>query len=290
MIAQFVFTPTESKRLIAKAVARMKSVKKAFKDGIVAMHPSSSTYFIFEELIGSLPSTPVWVTGVIVPRGLCVEAATNIKKIDAATGLKTSIHDPRTYPHTWVIKKGAVQTGMTLNDLMNEMKKGDVYLKGVNAVDVNRRVGVLRASLAEGTIGLMLDAAEKNGFEIICPVGLEKLLPIPLEEASASVKGKKDYSMGAKVNMLTFKPTVIDEIDALRALTGLKAVPFAKGGLGGAEGSVCIVISGPDAEVNSAIELAESVKGSTLPQVKLPDCRDCGLPTCNFPGWEKHWV
>ena len=43
MVAEFIFTPTESKYLIAKAVAAMPEVQKALSDGIIALHPSTST-------------------------------------------------------------------------------------------------------------------------------------------------------------------------------------------------------------------------------------------------------
>ena len=49
MLAQIVLTPAESKKLIAKAVARLETVQQAANRGIIALHPSSSTYFIIEE-------------------------------------------------------------------------------------------------------------------------------------------------------------------------------------------------------------------------------------------------
>ena len=61
MRAQVSLIPTESKKLIAKAVARMDEIRYALKKGIVALHPSSSTIFIVEELIGKLPATEVWM-------------------------------------------------------------------------------------------------------------------------------------------------------------------------------------------------------------------------------------
>ena len=75
MLAQIVLTPAESKKLIAKAVAGLEAVQKAAKRGIVALHPSSSTYFIVEEITGSKPKTNYWVCGVVAPRGMCVEMA-----------------------------------------------------------------------------------------------------------------------------------------------------------------------------------------------------------------------
>jgi hypothetical protein len=67
MRVQVILTPTESKKLIAKAAAGVDVVKKAARDGMVVMHPSSSTWFIVEELTGSRPRTNVWVCGTITP-------------------------------------------------------------------------------------------------------------------------------------------------------------------------------------------------------------------------------
>ena len=75
MLAQIVLTPAESKKLIAKAIARLDAVQQAAQKGIVALHPSSSTYFIVEEITGQKPKTNYWVCGVVTPRGMCVEMA-----------------------------------------------------------------------------------------------------------------------------------------------------------------------------------------------------------------------
>ena len=75
MLAQIVLTPAESKKLIAKAIVRLESVRQAARKGIVALHPSSSTYFIVEEITGSKPKTNYWVCGVVTPKGMCVEMA-----------------------------------------------------------------------------------------------------------------------------------------------------------------------------------------------------------------------
>ena len=65
MRAQVSLIPTESKQLIAKAVARMEVVRKASAEGIIVIHPSSSTYFIVEELVGCQPQTDTWVVGIV---------------------------------------------------------------------------------------------------------------------------------------------------------------------------------------------------------------------------------
>ncbi len=73
MLAQVTLTPTESKKLIAKAVAQMEVVKRAVGAGLIVLHPSSSTYFVVEELTGNRPKTNIWVCGVVVPKATCME-------------------------------------------------------------------------------------------------------------------------------------------------------------------------------------------------------------------------
>jgi hypothetical protein len=173
--------------------------------------------------------------------------------------------------------------------LLEELGPGDVYAKGVNAIDAHGWVGVLRASLAEGTIGLALNAAQRRGFHLLFPAGFEKLVPGRLEEAARIAARRKDYAMGVPVNVFAFPGETVTEMDAFRLLTSVEATVISAGGLGGAEGAVTLVLSGDSKMVTKAVELAEQVKGARLPEPRLPDCRECAVPTCRFPGWEKPW-
>jgi len=292
MIAEFIFTVTESKFLIAKAVTQLDRVQKAFREGIIAMHPSTSTYYVMKELTGQAPDhDKVWITGMIVPKALCVEAHTQLKKTDKDTGLNKALADAGTYPHTYVLRKGERVSGWVLNDLTEKMGVGDIYLKGVNAMDASGKVAVQIGSVNEnGTIGRMIAAAKKNHFEIICPTGMEKLIPGSAEDAARFVNRKRDYSMGVKSALYAFDATVLTEKDALEMLADIKAMPFSCGGLDGAEGAVCIAVEGSDEQVQKAIAVAESVKGVKLPTILSPDCMDCSMPTCYLCGTKKPWV
>lgn len=292
MIAEFIFTPSEAKCLIAKAVAQLPRVREAMGNGILAMHPSSSTYFIFKELTGAAPTGQVWVTGIIVPKGLCVEAHTQVTKKDEkeGVGLGKALFDPGLYPHSYTIIKGQVVYGQTIYDLIDKMGPGDIYLKGVNAIDTNGKVGVLLGSMAEGTIGKMVAARRDKGFEIMCPVGLEKLIPGSIDEASAFVERKKDYSMGQKCRLKGLDSTVVTELDAVKMLAEVEAVMFAAGGIGQGEGTVCLAVEGAKAEVEKIIAIAEACKGAQLPQVETPQCMDCSHPSCHQKGMLKRWV
>ncbi|MEJ2111884.1 MAG: hypothetical protein P8Z37_18635, partial [Acidobacteriota bacterium] len=140
MLAQIVLTPAESKKLIAKAIAGLETVQQAKNAGIIALHPSSSTYFLVEELTGSAPRTNYWVCGVVAPRGMCVEMA-------MALGAGLTPHEETVSPGdlqgTWVIEQGRQQGEEKLSSLLYRMTSSDVYIKGVNAMDPEGNVGIL---------------------------------------------------------------------------------------------------------------------------------------------------
>ena len=197
MLAQIVLTPAESKKLIAKAVARLEAVQQAAKNGIVALHPSSSTYFIVEEITGSKPKTNYWVCGVVTPRGMCVEMA-------MVLGSGLTPHEESTDPGdlqgTWVIEKGQLGGEEKLSSLLYRMTPSDVYVKGVNALDREGNVGILFG--LEGSMGYIQAARKKRGFTIIYPAGLEKLIPISVKEAAKEAKlTRYESGMGMPVGL-----------------------------------------------------------------------------------------
>lgn len=76
MRALFVLSPTESKRLIARAVANMEEVKEAFKDDKLVIGHGSSAGAVAEEILGKeklaeLMDRNMYVTGMIENGVLC---------------------------------------------------------------------------------------------------------------------------------------------------------------------------------------------------------------------------
>ncbi len=291
MRAQVSLTPTESKKLIAKAVAKMDEVQNAFKKGTVALHPSSSTIFIVEELIGKLPDTDVWVCGMVVPKAACSSAEARRQRSEGSGGGR--VHTPGMFSHTWVIEKGELKSGIPLEDLLNQMGSEDVYIKGVNAIDPYNAVGVLIGNRVEGgTIGLVVARAKRRGFKLVFPVGLEKLIPIPIKQAAkeAALSNLLNYSMGMPCALLLCEGIVVTELRAIELLTRATAVPISAGGIGGAEGAMTLVIKGDDRQVTKAIDYIEGVKGTRLPrEVRAGDCRDCSNELCSLSGTDKPW-
>ena len=291
MRAQVSLTPAESKRLIAKAVARMDIIQSALNNNIIALHPSSSTIFIVEQLTGSFPKTDVWVSGMVAPKGTCRSFESQEQHRRRDTPYDGS--NPGGYPYTWVVEQGSLKIGTPLRDILDRMGSGDVYIKGVNAVDPSNKVGVLIGSRAEGgTIALAVSRAKKQGFQLIYPVGLEKLLPISIEMAAkkAAKRNLLNYSMGMPCSLFPCEGVVVTEVIGLEILTGATAIPISAGGLGGAEGSVTMVIEGSDDQVTKAIEYVEGVKGTQLPRkIRVADCRACDNQLCSLRGSKKPW-
>lgn len=286
MLAQVVLIPTESKKLIAKAVTRLNVVKQAATDGMIVIHPSSSTYFIFEELTGAKPRTNYWVCGVVTPRGMCVEMAMAL----GDRSPRTVKFDPGKLRGLWAIKKGKVLTECTTAELMEQMTAKDVYIKGVNALDSQGNVGILVGE--RGGLGVVLSAWKKKKFTLIFPVGLEKLIPIPVRQAAMEAKQTKyEYGMGLPAGLFAYPDgRSITEIDAVKILSGADAIPIASGGLGGAEGAATLIIKGKNKQVRDALEFIEQSKGAKLPALRLSNCSDCSVPHCRFPVGDKHWV
>jgi hypothetical protein len=292
MRAQVSLTPNESKKLIAKALASMDEIKTALKDGMVVMHPSSSTLFLAEEILGKTPDTEVWMCGAITPRAACGDDAVKVWMMThpEASGKGS----PEAFPFCWVIEKGKLSQGETLGSLLARMGAKDVYIKGVNAIDPQGKVGVLIGNAVEGgTIGRVIAARKKNGFTIIYPVGLEKLIPISIEEASEAAKDRLNlsYSMGGRCSLLPCEGQVVTEPKAIGILSGATATPVAAGGVDGAEGAMTLVISGEDNQVKKAVEYVEEVKGAKVSRrFRQTDCRKCNDRHCSLYGGNKHWL
>lgn len=291
MRAQVSLIPTESKKLIAKAVARMDEVQNALKKGIVAIHPSSSTIFIYEELAGKPPDTEVWVSGIVAPKAACGSAEMAKSVRSRSEGVRVPKSE---FPHTWVFEKGEAKTGIPLREILDRMGPESVYMKGVNAVDPYNAVGILTGDRVEegGTIGLVAGRAKRQGFKMIFPVGLEKLIPIPMKQAAQEAAFRKsiDYSMGAPCTLFACEGIVVTEPRAIEILTGATAVPISAGGLGGAEGAITMIIKGDDVQVSKAIEYVEGVKGARLPRdVRVRSCIECDRELCSLRGGVKRW-
>ncbi|MFH0897168.1 MAG: hypothetical protein V1850_03855 [Candidatus Bathyarchaeota archaeon] len=263
MRALVLLTPAEGKRLIAKAVVRLEVVEKALKNGIIAIGTGTTNTFVAEEILGKKMDPSDMVGGVLTPEGL------------AGSTRKTL---------SLIFVKGELKPDLKPQDVYDKMGEDDVFIKGANALDVNGEVGILIGSpdLGVGGMGDLLARGITTGITIVVPVGLEKLIPTPMLEASAECGRKRiqhHHHHRNRVNpcglfVVHGNKVVVTEVEAVKILSGAPAVPVSAGSVNGAEGAFLFVVKGDEAKVKKAVEIINSVKGQPPIKVKMGDHED----------------
>jgi hypothetical protein len=246
MLAQLTLTPSEGKRLIAKAISCLEQVQQAYKDGIVIIATSTTTAFVAEELMcKELKNKGMFTAGVVTKDGC------QITKADGR------------YSH-FVFEKGKLHECKTpeLKQFLARMGPSDIFIKGANAIDPFGAAGILLAGTGGGTIGTAWGYLTSNGIPLIIAAGLEKLVPISLADAAIRT-GKKaiDKAMGWKCGMMVVQGQVVTEMEAFRLLFGVDVIPIGGGGINGGEGCKIFLIEGQKENIEAAYELAKELKG-----------------------------
>ncbi|MCD6363549.1 MAG: hypothetical protein J7M13_06090 [Synergistetes bacterium] len=239
--ALFVLKPGESKRLIAKAVAKLPEVKRALEEGYIVINPGSTNAYVAEEILGKKVEKSRFLAGYI-----------------ENGELKVLPKEERIPPI--ILYKGK-EANESYDDVLSKLGKDDVIIKGANAIDFEGNVGIMLGNPVGGTIGKILGPVVSRGVNLIIPVGLEKL--IPSVKLASSVLGieELDYADGFKIGLMPVcYGKTITEIEAFFTLANVEAFLVSKGGLGDSQGAVSIAVWGENKDVDKAIEIVESLK------------------------------
>ena len=86
--AQISLTVSESKRLIAKAIAQMPIIKKAMKDGMVIIARGTTNTYVSEEILDKSIERGAFVTGKVYPKkgGKRLNPSTKLSEIILING------------------------------------------------------------------------------------------------------------------------------------------------------------------------------------------------------------
>ena len=258
-ILQIPLTTAESKKLISDALFHMNCVKKALSDGILAIHPSSTVYYLFENICGCLPEEG-WVFGLVTRDGLCRSKFV----VDQLTSDKPS-------RKLWVFKKGVLAEPMSLDAALSEMGPEDVFVKGCNAIDSDGNIAILSSAPEKGgTTGKVLKAKAERGFKFVIPVGAEKSVPNKISDIlEFCCKNKADQGGGLACGVFPVADsTIVTETQAIKELFGIESIVGACGGICGAEGSVVIYAKAEDDKCQEVLEYFESIKGTIIPETE----------------------
>ena len=157
-----------------------------------------------------------------------------------------------------VYKKGAIVKELNRFNAVKQMGKGDVYIKGANALNYEDQIaGVLIGGGDGGTLGAVLGSIIGKHIHLVIPIGLEKLVYQDINDLYL-LSMEEDYE---GPSMWPISGIIITEIEALEILCGISATLFSAGGVAGAEGGVRLLIEGDDESINDALELIKSIKG-----------------------------
>lgn len=266
MKAAFTLIPSESRRLIAKAVVQMEEIKIAKQKAYIILNGGTTNGYVAQELLGMGDlACEKFTAGTNTHRLLCVTDA-----------------DKRT-PFPIILYKGQ-RSDKTLAEALKDFYIETVVIKGANAIDPFGNAGVIAAGFDGGTMGATLGTVVSQGLKYLVPVGLEKMIP-SVDQACAWAGAKTiDYTIGADFGMFRLpNATIVTEIEALRILAGVETRHIASGGVGESAGSVVLVIEGEKEKVQNAVSIVEAIKGEPTLKGFKGTCETCPY-TCRYVG------
>ena len=237
---QYCVTPSMGKRLIGQAMVQHPSIVRVLEEGTLVIVAGTTNGYVAEEILRSLGQEEGF------------DRAGFRRGIVSAPGAKVPSHP---FPGDVVVENGTWKKGLTISDVEDELKQGDVVLKGGNALDPFGQAGVLMAHPQGGTILAAIRAEFGRRVELIVPIGLEKRVTedinvLAARSVRAGARGPRLYPILAD----TFT-----EIDAIDLLTGAEAFVLSAGGIYGAEGALWLGIDGNEEQVEVARALIRSV-------------------------------
>ena len=266
MKAAFTLTPSESRRLIAKAIVEMPEVKAALESAYVIIPGSTINAYVVQELLGRDVAPATYTAGIVTHGLLCV----------------TDVGDR--YPSIPTILYKGKLVDKTIREALDDFHRETVVIKGANAIDPDGNVGVITSGFDGGTVAAIIGTMTSQGLNLIVGVGMEKLVPSVRDSAMVTGAKTLDYSMGADFGMYCLPNALpVTEIEAFDILCDVEAVHVASGGVGGSEGAVVLIVMGEDENVQLAIKLVGSIKGEEPVRPLKGTCETCAY-ACRFAG------
>lgn len=241
--AQIVLTVAESKRLIARAVAKMPIVTNALKNGMVIITKGTTNTYVAEEILGRSVAHGALVYGRTYPEkgGKRLDPTERVPEI--------------------ILVKGKRRADLTLAEAVKQLKPGDVVIKGANALDYrNRTAGVLIGHPASGTTGTIMPHVVGKKAHLVIPVGLEKQVAGNVIDIVKNMREPIE-SLNRVYSMHLLTGHIVTELESLKILADVSAFQAAAGGIGGAEGAVRLICRGSRDQVQKALKIADEVQG-----------------------------
>ena len=236
-------TVSEGKRLIAKGIMAMPSVKEKLEKGMIIVTKGTTNTYIAEDLLNKSIEHGSFVIGHFAPEG------------------QSPVNADKRQMQEVVIKDGKV-LDVTYDEALKMLEPGDIVMKGGNLLNYSmKQAAVCIGAPNGGTTYKLLSYVGEGKAELIIPIGLEKETTANLEILENTLNaGNERLNSVPKLYMFR-TGTVFTEIEAIRQFADVKVFPYGVGGISGREGGVSLVISGSEAEVNKVLELVKTIQG-----------------------------
>ena len=246
--AVVVLSPGAARRLIARGVARLPQVQQAMREGLVLVTLGTTNSYVAEELLGHSVERTTFCAGYVG---------------DTLTWVP-----PEQQGRTVLLRRGR-QVDLTTDQVLEELKAGDILIKGANVLDPSGVCGVFMASPAGGTVGRFAIPAVARGVETVIPISCSKSVHGFVTDLSREVGiGKVDHSTGFPVGLYPLVGTVVTGVEAVELVYGVRAEHLASGGVGPGTGAVALLLVGEAENVQRAFaELSSLARTEPPPQV-----------------------
>jgi hypothetical protein len=247
IIRQFIITPEAGKKIIAKAFVYIPEILRALKNQTIVVVAGTTNGYVAGELLNHIEqsdgfSREHFHRGITFPPRYF-------------PGSTEKPNNRSEFPGDVVIEKGVWLKGKTIFDVSKSINKGDIVIKGANAVDViNRKAAVLIGHPEGGTTLSAISAIIGKRAVLYIPVGLEKRVPGNLDLIAAQINSPN----ASGPRLYPISGNIVTELDAIRLITGASAEIIAAGGVCGAEGCYYVAVSGSEDQVENAAEIIKS--------------------------------
>lgn len=214
------------------------------KEGTILICTGSTNAFVVEEILGERFKHYRYLTGVTVPS-------------NADDSLIPSDRRPDV-----VLHRGEIAENLDRFSALEHMNPDDVYIKGANALDYERKVaGILIGGFGGGgTIGGSWGHIVGRRLRYIIPVGLEKCVAGDIHAIADRLNRHDEYDPDPP-RLMPVRGDIVTEIEAVRILTGAQAHHIASGGIAGAEGAVRLLAEGTTEQVEAVRDLLAGISG-----------------------------
>ena len=236
-------TVSEGKRLIAKGIMAMPSVKEKLEKGMIIVTKGTTNTYIAEELLNTSIEHGSFVIGHFAPEG------------------QSPVNADKRQMQEVVIKDGKL-LDVTYDEALKMLEPSDIVMKGGNLLNYSmKQAAVCIGAPNGGTTYKLLSYVGEGKAELIIPIGLEKETTANLEILENTLNAGNER-LNSVPRLYMFRTgTVFTEIEAIRQFAYVKVFPYGVGGISGREGGVSLVISGSETEVNKVLELVKTIQG-----------------------------